>query len=75
MNFLFGHECIFGPLCLFAHSIADVEEKIVELSKLNFYAFSLKGDDMQSKVDRYPWDQDQEFDMTSVSNYVAIRER
>ena len=61
---------LYGPL-----GCEIVEEKIVELSKLNFYAFSLKGDDMQSKVDRYPWDQDQEFDMTSVSNYVAIRER
>jgi|LauGreDrversion4_2_1035121.scaffolds.fasta_scaffold118621_2 hypothetical protein len=34
MNFLVGHECIFGPYCQFAHSIADVEETFQEVSEL-----------------------------------------
>ena len=32
MNFLVGHECIFGPYCQFSHSIADVDEKFFEVT-------------------------------------------
>lgn len=28
MNFLVGHECMFGPYCLFAHTVSEVEEKV-----------------------------------------------
>lgn len=31
LNFLQGHECIFGPYCIFAHSIYDIEELIHEV--------------------------------------------
>jgi len=31
LNFLAGHECIFGNYCTFAHAMADIEEMINEV--------------------------------------------
>lgn len=31
LNFLVGHECIFGPMCQFAHRVAEVQELFAEL--------------------------------------------
>lgn len=40
LNFLQGHECIFGPYCVFAHSITDVEERIFEVIIIGFNIYN-----------------------------------